>query len=103
MFSTRVIHFDLFPPGKLLSNAAVTQVDELMRRGFKGATERDVERQLDQVILIFRYLNDKDVTRQLSQRFFPQPQFIKKCIESLLEREYLERDASDSKMYIYMA
>jgi cullin 3 len=44
-----------------------------------------------------------EVTRQLSQRFFPQPQFIKKCIESLLEREYLERDASDSKMYVYMA
>jgi cullin 3 len=44
-----------------------------------------------------------EVTRQLSQRFFPQPQFIKKSIESLLEREYLERDASDSKMYIYMA
>ena len=44
-----------------------------------------------------------EVTRQLSQRFFPQPQFLKKSIESLLEREYLERDASDSKMYVYMA
>ena len=43
------------------------------------------------------------VTRQLSQRFFPQPQFIKKSIESLLEREYLERDANDAKMYTYLA
>jgi len=44
-----------------------------------------------------------EVTRQLSQRFHPQPQFIKKCIESLLEREYLERNASDARLYVYLA
>lgn len=44
-----------------------------------------------------------EVTRQLNQRFFPQPQFIKKSIESLLEREYLERNVNDSSMYTYLA
>jgi cullin 3 len=44
-----------------------------------------------------------EVTRQLNQRFFPQPQFIKKSIESLLEREYLERNANDARMYTYLA
>jgi len=44
-----------------------------------------------------------EVTRQLNQRFFPQPQFIKKSIESLLEREYLERNVNDSRMYTYLA
>jgi len=44
-----------------------------------------------------------EVTRQLNKRFYPQPQFIKKSIESLLEREYLERCADDSRSYIYVA
>jgi len=44
-----------------------------------------------------------EVTRQLNQRFYPQPQSIKKCIESLLEREYLERSSQDPRMYIYLA
>lgn len=44
-----------------------------------------------------------EVTRQLSKRFYAQPQFIKKSIESLLEREYLERCVDDSRSYIYVA
>jgi cullin 3 len=44
-----------------------------------------------------------EVTRQLNQRFFPQPHFIKKSIESLLEREYLERNPNDARMYTYLA
>lgn len=39
----------------------VVYIDELMRSGFKGATEADVESKLDDVIVIFRYLQDKDV------------------------------------------
>jgi len=44
-----------------------------------------------------------EVSRQLSVRFVPAPQFIKKRIESLIEREYLERDDNDRRVYIYMA
>jgi len=44
-----------------------------------------------------------EVSRQLSVRFAPTPQFIKKRIESLIEREYLERDVNDRRLYIYMA
>lgn len=44
-----------------------------------------------------------EVTRQLSIRFSPTPQFIKKRIESLIEREYLERDSKDRRIYTYMA
>jgi len=44
-----------------------------------------------------------EVTRQLHQRFFPQPHFIKKSIESLIEREYLERCDHDARMYTYLA
>ncbi|CAN0498226.1 unnamed protein product [Discosporangium mesarthrocarpum] len=35
------------------------------------------------------------VTRQLSSRFVPSPHVIKSRIESLIDREYLERDSGD--------
>lgn len=44
-----------------------------------------------------------EVTRQLAPRFMPNPAVIKKRIESLLEREFLERDATDRKLYRYLA
>lgn len=44
-----------------------------------------------------------EVTRQLSARFMPAPADIKRRIEDLIEREYLERDAGDKKLYSYLA
>ena len=44
-----------------------------------------------------------EVTRQLSVRFTPSPQFVKKRIESLIEREYLERSQQDHRLYSYVA
>lgn len=44
-----------------------------------------------------------EVTRQLAPRFVPSPAVIKKRIESLIEREFLERDAGDRKVYRYLA
>jgi len=44
-----------------------------------------------------------EVSRQLSARFVPDPQSVKKRIESLIEREYLERDEKDRKLYQYLA
>jgi cullin 3 len=44
-----------------------------------------------------------EVTRQLSNRFKPSPAEIKKRIEDLIERDYLERDATDKRIYSYMS
>lgn len=44
-----------------------------------------------------------ETTKQLSSRFVPTPQFIKKRIESLIERDYMERSENDRKMYEYVA
>ncbi|ORX96190.1 Cullin-domain-containing protein [Basidiobolus meristosporus CBS 931.73] len=44
-----------------------------------------------------------EVTRQLSSRFLPNPMDIKKRIEALIEREYLERSEDDRKIYNYLA
>ena len=44
-----------------------------------------------------------EVTRQLTPRFVPALALIKKRIESLIEREFLERDVHDRKLYRYLA
>ncbi|CAN0923684.1 CUL3A [Linum grandiflorum] len=44
-----------------------------------------------------------EVTKQLQQRFLPNPTEIKKRIESLIERDFLERDNVDRKLYRYLA
>jgi len=44
-----------------------------------------------------------EVTKQLTARFVPNPLLIKKRIESLIEREYLERSKADRKVYQYLA
>ncbi len=44
-----------------------------------------------------------EVSRQLSTRFVPNPTVIKKRIENLIEREFLERDQTDRKLYRYLA
>ncbi|XP_077224374.1 cullin-3A-like [Tasmannia lanceolata] len=44
-----------------------------------------------------------EVTKQLQSRFLPNPVVIKKRMESLIEREFLERDKVDRKLYRYLA
>lgn len=44
-----------------------------------------------------------EVTNQLSSRFMPSPTAIKKRIESLIERDYMERSPDDRKLYLYLA
>ena len=40
---------------------------------------------------------------QLKSRFTPQIANIKKSLESLIERDYIERDPNDAKSYRYIA
>jgi cullin 3 len=44
-----------------------------------------------------------EVTKQLQSRFVPNPTIIKKRVESLIEREFLERDKDDRRKYRYLA
>lgn len=43
-----------------------------------------------------------EVVRQLSSRFQPKPAMIKKSIERMIEKEYLERDEHDRRTLRYM-
>ena len=44
-----------------------------------------------------------ETTKLLATKFNPDPVMIKKRIESLIEREYLERDTEDRRYYKYIA
>merc|ERR1711865_145023 len=44
-----------------------------------------------------------EVTTQLTSRFLPHPNVIKKRIESLIERDFLERDKGNWRKYTYLA
>ncbi|KAF1752597.1 hypothetical protein GCK72_019152 [Caenorhabditis remanei] len=44
-----------------------------------------------------------EVTQQLRHRFMPSPVIIKQRIETLIEREYLQRDDQDHRSYSYIA
>jgi len=44
-----------------------------------------------------------EVVRQLSAKFTCDPGFIKKRIESLIDREYIERDKENRRVYHYLA
>lgn len=44
-----------------------------------------------------------ETTKHLSTKFMPDPQMIKKRIEGLIDREYVERDKDDKKYYNYLA
>lgn len=44
-----------------------------------------------------------ETTQQLAVRFTPKPVDVKKRIDDLIEREYLERDSDDTKVLKYLA
>ena len=44
-----------------------------------------------------------EATKILQQKFSPDPSMIKKRIESLIDREYMERDNEDRRFYKYIA
>jgi len=44
-----------------------------------------------------------EVIKQLQSRFAPSTTMIKKRVESLLERKFLERDQNDAALYRYLA
>lgn len=49
------------------------------------------------------FSNPEQATEALKDRFVPTPNDLKKRIESLIERDYLERSSQDRKVYKYLA
>jgi cullin 3 len=66
-----------------------------------------VEAAIVRIMKARKQMNHNDLiaetTRQLNYLFLPSLQFIKKRIESLIEREFIERHPDDSRLYNYLA
>ena len=77
----------------------------------KNKVEDDRKHMIEAVIVKImksrKRLNHNDLiaeaTKLLINKFQPDPIIIKKRIEGLIEREYLERDKDDRKFYKYLA
>lgn len=44
-----------------------------------------------------------EVTQQLQARFQPDPEFLRKRIDYLMQEDYIERDSNDRRVYNYKA
>ncbi|KAF9468103.1 Cullin [Collybia nuda] len=99
------------PLSKIKINTISSKVESNEER--KETRDRiDEERKHQTEACIVRIMKDRkhmghndlinEVTRQLTSRFQPNPLGIKKRIEGLIEREYLER-CEDRKSYNYLA
>jgi len=89
------------------ASSATTAIDGTIPVAVEEDRRHLVEAAIVRIMKARKALNHNDliaeVTKQLSIRFSPSPQFIKKRIESLIEREYLERSESEHRVYNYVA
>lgn len=76
-----------------------TRVDEDRKHEIEAAVVRIMKarKKMQHTVLV------QEIMEQLKSRFHPSPQVIKKRIESLIEREYLDRASEDRKVYVYVA
>jgi len=81
--------------------------DSNVSKALEEARKLSVEASIVRIMKSRKSLNHNalvaECNKQVLQRFSPTPQFIKQRIESLIEREYLERSEDDPKMYLYLA
>lgn len=93
--------------GVAVGSAVAPMIDGSVPVAVEEDRRHLVEAAIVRIMKARKTLNHNDliaeVTKQLSIRFSPSPVFIKKRIESLIEREYLERAANEHRVYMYVA
>ena len=94
-----------------MGTVTATKENEVEKQETRQKVEEDRKPQIEAAIVrVMKSRKEMDhnaliaeVTSQLSARFVPNPNVIKKRIESLIEREFLERDKENWKKYKYLA
>mmetsp|Transcript_38672 Transcript_38672/g.99291 ORF Transcript_38672/g.99291 Transcript_38672/m.99291 type:complete len:465 (-) Transcript_38672:259-1653(-) len=66
-------------------------VDRLMKEGAKGMTETEVDGNLDNAILLFRHLQEKDVFENYYRRHLGRRLMAKKSASSDLEKSFISK------------
>ncbi|KAG8996949.1 Cullin-3 [Tulasnella sp. JGI-2019a] len=105
-------NYEFTSPMQRIKIATVTAKVESVEQRKETMEKVDEERKHQIEACVVRIMKDRktlshnelinEVTRQLASRFQPSPLQIKKRIEALIEREYLNR-GEDKKSYVYMA
>jgi cullin 3 len=102
-FKSKLIKVKILPVVMKESNEALQETQEKINEERKWV--------LDSVIVRIMKMRKKiehqkliiECTEQLQNRFMPSPDLIKKRIESLIDREYIERSEYNRKIYNYVA
>ncbi|QRW04038.1 cullin family [Ceratobasidium sp. AG-Ba] len=105
-------NYDFTAPLQRIKIQTVASKAETTEERRETEEKVEEERKLQTEACIVRVMKDRkhmshndlisEVTKQLSNRFHPIPAAIKKRIEALIEKEYLER-GEDKKSYNYLA
>lgn len=66
-------------------------VDEMMKHGFKGMADADVDNNLDKVVIIFRYLRDKDVFENVYKTHLQKRLLDARSLSDEIERSMLTK------------
>ncbi|KAG2389472.1 hypothetical protein C9374_014032 [Naegleria lovaniensis] len=102
-FKCRKLKVAVMPPISKQSDEGAQKITEQVEEERKMVVDAVIVRIMkSRKVLSHRELV-LETTKQLQQRFMPAPTLIKKRIENLIEREYLERDENDRQTYKYLA
>jgi cullin 3 len=101
----------LWPRTRQVATVAATKENDKEKLETRHKVDEDRKPQVEAAIVrimksrkaLDHNLLIAEVTQQLRVRFLPDPNMIKKRIESLIEREFLERDKTDWRVYKYLA
>ena len=69
--------------------------DDLLRKSLKGVPENEVEEKLDQIIVIFRYLSDKDVFEDFYKKHLAQRLLLGRRISDDIEKQMISKLKSE--------
>jgi cullin 1 len=86
-----------------ISEKEVEEIDKTLQEDRKHSIEATVVRIMKSRKALGHQQLVLEVSKQLMQHFKPDPKEIKRRIEDLITREYLERDDSTANAYKYLA
>ena len=102
-FQSRAIRVKLAPSSQVVEGSLErTEVRKKISEDRKPQVDAAIVRIMKARRTLHHNAVVEEVTRQLAPKFLPPPQMVKARLEGLIEREFLERDENDMKVYHYV-